>query len=359
MQHVKASRRAEYRAKPLRVPSRTALSEFRRRRCPKTVDASDLHGVSFSWTRNLLVPLWAVIVRFGRRQLADTHMPLLDWNDLHLLLTIAEAGSLNAAAGRLSVAHTTVLRRLAAIEQQMGVPLFERSASGQALTAVVRNALPALMRMSAAAYDVERGLASAVDKLAGTLRVTTTDTLAVTILGDLVAGFRQVHPDITVEWVISNTFADLTKREADIAIRPSSQVPETLIGRRAGVIRYGVYCASQRCGDHAMSWIGLDQSLAASVAGRWLAEHAGKAIVARCDSLVAVRELVAAGVGKAVLPRYLGDPDHRLVLLEDIEATSDLWVLAHADLARSTRVLAFTGFAFDYLRRALPISAPN
>lgn len=285
------------------------------------------------------------------------HMSQLDWDELRLVLAVAETGSLNAAAARFAVNHTTVLRRLAAVERRLGMALFERSPTGQALTPAVERALPALARMAEAALEAERHIVGSLTALDGTLRVTTTDTLAVTLVSGIVAAFAAAHPAVTIELATSNAFANLTRREADVAIRPASDPPETLVGRRVGPVSFAVYSAVGPPPPGRTRWIGVDDSLAASAVGRWLAEHAPAGQIARCDSLVAVRELAAAGIGNAVLPRYLGDPDARLVRLELLDVTADLWVLAHADLARSARVQAFTAFAFERLRQALSSTA--
>lgn len=277
-------------------------------------------------------------------------MPSIDWDDLHILLAIAETGSLNAAAARLAVNHTTVLRRLGAIEKRLGTRLFERSPSGQALTPAVEDALPALLRMADAALEAERRFLGAVTALSGTLRVTTTDTISVTLAGGLIGAFQQLHPDVTIELTTSNVFANLTRREADVAIRPASGVPETLVGRRVGAIAFAVY-ASEGCQNpDALAWIGLDDSLASSAIARWLAANVTAGFAVRCDSLVAACELSAAGIGRAVLPRYLGDADPRLRIVAQLDIAGELWILTHADLARSARVRAFTAFAFDHLK---------
>jgi DNA-binding transcriptional LysR family regulator len=282
-------------------------------------------------------------------------MPSIDWDDLHILLAIADTGSLNAAAGKLSVNHTTVLRRLRAIEKRLGMALFEQLPNGQALTPAVERALPALMRMAEAALEAERRVLGSATELSGTLRVTTTDTIAVTLAADLVSGFRRAHPDVIVELTISNVFANLTRHEADVAIRPASDVPETLIGRRVGPVAFAVYASAIHSENVALPWISLDDSLASSAAGRWLSKNVRDGIAVRCDSLVTARELSAAGIGRAVLPRYLGDVDSRLRFVSPTDIASELWILAHADLARSARVRAFTTFALDHLRKKLAI----
>jgi DNA-binding transcriptional LysR family regulator len=134
-------------------------------------------------------------------------------------------------------------------------------------------------------------------------------------------------------------------------------VPETLVGRRVGPIAFAIYAGAGLTTD-ALPWIGLDDSLTSSAIARWLAANVSSGFAARCDSLVAARELAAARIGRAVLPRYLGDADARLQLVSPLAIVGELWVLAHADLARSARVRAFTAFAFDHLRGKITASVP-
>ncbi len=280
-------------------------------------------------------------------------MALTGWNDLEIVLAVAETGSLNAAARRLRVNHTTVLRRLAAIERRFGMPLFERSAAGQALTPALEQALPALLRMAEAASEAERQFAGAERALGGTLRLATSDTLAVTLIGELVAAFRAAHPGIVVEMTTANAFANLTRREADVAIRPAADIPANLVGRRVGPVAFAIYVMAGHPAGIAAPWIGLDDSLSGTAVGRWMADRPAETVAIRVDSFVAARDLAAAGAGRAVLPRYLGDRDPRLRRLETVPAVSEMWVLTHAQLARSARIRAFTSFAFEHLKAAM------
>jgi DNA-binding transcriptional LysR family regulator len=165
----------------------------------------------------------------------------MDWDDLRYVLAVGNAGSLAGAARTLGVNHTTVLRRIGAFEQRLGVRLFERLPTGYVLTAGGEQLIAAARNIDATVTTLERKLAGQDLRLAGTVRVTTTDTVMGSILPEILAEFRHSHPGIQVEIAVSNLMFNLTKREADVAIRPAADPPETLIGRRISGIAFAVY----------------------------------------------------------------------------------------------------------------------
>jgi molybdate transport repressor ModE-like protein len=268
----------------------------------------------------------------------------IEWDDFRYVLAVAEHGSLAAAARALGVNHTTVLRRVNAFEEAQGLRLFERLPGGYALTAGGEEMLATARQMQGVVTDLERRLAGQDLRLEGTLRVTTTDTLMASVLPRHLAAFRARHPGIELELSIANRFANLTRRDADVALRPAAHPPEALVGRRLAGVAFGLY-AAPGLGPEA-AWIGPDDSLAESAIARWLrATHPGLATPVRADSLVAMREAAAAGLGVAVLPCYLGDTDPRLVRREAMPLpglATELWLLTHEDLRRTARVRAFT-----------------
>lgn len=281
----------------------------------------------------------------------------IDWEDLRYVLAVAEASSLAAAARALGVNHTTVLRRVNAFEERLGLRLFDRLPTGYALTAGGEELLGSARQMAEVVTGLERRLSGQDLRLEGSIRVTTTDTLMTSLLPGVLAGFRTLHPGITVEVTTANAFASLTRRDADIAVRPALSPPETLVGRRVSGVAFAVYGAAagepRRLwpGDAALGeepWIGLDDSLAGSTVARWMRAVLPAARVAlRCDSLVAAAAAAAAGLGLAALPCYLGDtiPGLRRLSEPVPEMATALWVLTHEDLRRTARVSAFTEFA--------------
>ena len=145
----------------------------------------------------------------------------LDWSDLQIFAAIAERGSLGAAARALNVNHTTVSRRIHALEKQLGVRLFSRRASGYVLTDSGEELRVEMQHIQAALESVERRLVGKDARLTGTLRVSTTDTLAVSILMPHIKQFLEAHPEVQLTLSVSNDLANLSRRDADVAIRPA------------------------------------------------------------------------------------------------------------------------------------------
>jgi DNA-binding transcriptional LysR family regulator len=293
----------------------------------------------------------------------------IDWEDLRTVLAVADAASLAAAARALGVNHTTVLRRVNAFEERLGLRLFDRLPSGYALTAGGEELLAVARHMAETVTELERRLSGQDLRLAGSLRVTTTDTLMASVVPPLLAAFRARHPGITVEVATSNAFANLTRRDADVAVRPTADPPQTLIGRRVSGIAFAVYGAPAfRCESEPGTaegepleehpWIGLDDALAGSSVARWMRATLPRAEIAlRCDSFLAARAAAEAGLGLAALPCYLGDLSPALVRFSGPvpEMATGLWVLTHEDLRRTARVSAFTEFAAGVLSRQRPL----
>lgn len=281
----------------------------------------------------------------------------IDWDDLRFVLAVADSGSLNRAASTLRVNRTTVLRRINAFERKHGVRLFERLPSGYTLTDAGNEILAAARGFENAIVSLERKLAGQDLRAEGLVRVTTTDTLLTSVLAKPLTTFKQEHPGITLDVTTSNAFANLSKRDADVAIRPAIDPPEFLMGRRISSVAFAVYAAATL--DHAHErWIGPDDTLAGTSVARWMrSSMLSIRPDIRADSLVSMRELCAAGAGLAALPCYLGDSDARLVRARPpiAEMTTALWVLTHPDLARTARVRLFMDHVAAALGRQRPL----
>jgi DNA-binding transcriptional LysR family regulator len=279
------------------------------------------------------------------------HRTGLPWDDLRLVFAIGTAGTLSGGARQLGIDHSTAFRRLGALEAKLGVRLFDRARDGYAATPAGEAIIREATRFDQVVAALERQLAGADLRPSGAVRVTTTDTL-IGVLAPEIAGFRKSHPEITIELVVANAFLSLTRRDADVALRPATDAPENLTGRRIAGIATALYAARDfRVADHKPlaneNWIGFDESLAHLGSARWLAaEVPSERIVARADSLMAACALAREGLGIAALPCYLGDPDARLRrVAPPIDAmASSLWLLTHPDLKRVARIRAFLDF---------------
>lgn len=282
----------------------------------------------------------------------------IDWQDLRLVLAIGEAGALTAAARRLGVDHSTAFRRLGALEARLGVRLFERARDGYVPTPAGEAAIAGARQLLEKLDGLERRLAGEDLRPSGVVRVTTTDTL-LDLLAPLVAAFRTAHPQIVVELVAAQAFFTLTRRDADVAIRPAATAPEGLAGRRIAAIATALYAApaylAQRANDEDLSshdWIGLDDSLSHLGSARWMQAHIPpERVVCRGSTLLALRALARSGLGLAPLPCYLGDANPALVRVRPPlpEMESALWLLVHPDLRRVARIRAFLDFAAAWL----------
>lgn len=282
----------------------------------------------------------------------------IDWDDLRYVLAVADSGSLNRAAGTLRVNRTTVLRRINAFERKHGVRLFERLPGGYTLTDAGNEILAAARGFENAIVSLERKLAGQDMRAEGLVRVTTTDTLLASVLQVPLATFKQEHPGIALDVTTSNAFANLSKRDADVAIRPAIDPPEFLIGRRISSVAFAVYSADGRGDLVNERWIGPDDTLAGTSVARWMRGAMPSVRPGiRADSLVSMRELCAAGAGLAALPCYLGDSDVRLVRVRPpiAEMATALWVLTHPDLARTARVRLLMDHVSAALGRQRPL----
>lgn len=278
-------------------------------------------------------------------------------DDLQLFLAIARSGSLAGAARTLRVNHSTVFRRLKILEAGLDVRLFDRLAEGYVLTEAGEALRRHAERIEDEAQAIERELSGQDVRLSGKLRLTTTDTLAGSFLAPILHAFHASHPGVGLDLLVTGSFLDLGRREADIAVRPTANPPDDLIGRRLGTIRWGVYGSPDylqahaplvdlaAAGDHR--FIGGNELIAHLVSTRWLDERVPpEAVVLRTNSIVAAQHAARAGMGLAVLPHYMARRDQalRCVLSIGPEVATDLWLLVHPDLRRNARVQAFMSF---------------
>lgn len=278
---------------------------------------------------------------------------LLTLTDLRLVHAIAGAGTLSGAACRLCVDHSTAFRRLNAIERRLGAHLFERARDGYTPTPAGEAARAAAERILDDVGELERRLAGEDMRPSGVVRVTIPDTL-LALTAPLLAGLRAERPEITIELVVANVFLTLTKRDADIAIRPVAAAPDNLVGRRLASLATAPYAGMDYLDRHdgrtalpAHAWIGFDESLTHLASARWLDAHvAPDRIGHRANSLLALQAAARAGMGVAALPCYLGDADPTLRRLHPPLAAmeSSLWLLTHPDLRRVARIRAVLDF---------------
>lgn len=272
----------------------------------------------------------------------------LAWDDFLTVLVIAEEGNLAAAARRIGKSDPTLLRRLNAIERRLGARLFERFRSGYIPTEAGSELLVAARRMRELSMDAERRLSGKDQRLSGRIGLTTTDALFSHVLAPALARFRAIHPLIGIDVSTSSLSLDLNLREADIALRPSTDPGDDLVGRRAGTLSQAIYVAPALAETdlEELDWIGPRADMNYPLLSEWLelSGHGDRCVV-EVDTTLAMRSAAIAGLGAAVLPRYLAADDvlaGRLVAMSRpvAELEIDLWLVTHPDLRMSARVRA-------------------
>src|SRR5262245_22161462 len=280
---------------------------------------------------------------------------MLSWDDFRYVKAIADTRSLAGAAEALGVNHSTVFRRLGQIEQQLGSRLFERGRGGYGLTPSGEEMVELAERMGEDIVSFERRVTGQDLRPSGELRITTSDTMLQHLLSDVLIGFRSTYPEITLDIVVSNLRLNLSKRDADVAVRATYAQPETLAGRKVARIAWAVFgpaALASRGFDPASDgrrhdWIAFTDVVSVAKAMKWLKAHVDEQrIVYKVNTMLGLPEAAAGGVGIVLLPCFIGTSIPGLAQLTpplpDLEG--ELWLLTHPDLRNTARVRAFLDF---------------
>ncbi len=288
---------------------------------------------------------------------------MTDLNDLIYVAAVTQTGSLSAAARQLNVNHSTVFRRIAQIEAGLGVRLFERDAGRYVATAAGEEVAAA---GAAIAQTAERSLLKVAGRdlrPSGVVRITTTDSFATTLLTPVLALCRAQYPQIALQVGIDNNMLDLSKRDADIAVRPTRQPPDYLVGKRIAPLAFAVYGAKGYLKNTKAStlpehqWICLGESQERHRSVQWLQKVVPLAQVGyRIDGFASVARACADGLGFAVLPCFIGDSLAPLRRVHEPipDLASELWVLTHPDLRRTARIQTVLQFLYQELGKLSP-----
>lgn len=287
----------------------------------------------------------------------------LDWNDYEIALRIADAGSLSKAARQVGLSHPTIFRRINAVEEKLGVRLFERFRSGYQPTAAGEEVVAVARKIAELTTETERRMAGRDHRPSGLVRIAATDSLLFALLAPEIARLRRLEPDITLEFIISNEVSNLALREADIAVRPAREPDQHLVGRKIGVIRQGIY--AHRSFDlngadpqrlHSLPWLSPSPYMIYNQLHSWMKKEGyDDACICTADTVLGLYAAVRSGVGLAVLPGYLAETDGELVRIGAYidEVAVDLWLLTHPDLRHTVRVRAI----LDRLANSRPLRA--
>lgn len=286
---------------------------------------------------------------------------MFDWSDLRYFLAVARHGSTIAAARALRISQSTVQRRLSELERRLGLALFKRHASGYRLTEFGSEMLPYAERVEHAVQTFEQQKASIERGAIGVIRLTCPEPIMSRITDSkLLERFHATHPNLRVEFVMSDKYLDISKGDADVALRSGDTDDDVLVGRKVADSFWGIYASRAYVDRHgkpgsidamnAHAVIGFDDTMAKHRAATWLREVApGARIVARVNSVLGLVSAAKTGIGLAPLPTALGDAEADFIsVLGPVPALTRSWrLLTHPDLRRTPRISAL----FDFIKQ--------
>jgi DNA-binding transcriptional LysR family regulator len=291
---------------------------------------------------------------------------MIDWDDVRYFLAVARGGSVRAAAERLGVNHSTVLRRIAQLEEQLGAQMFEKLPSGYRLTEAGEEVLEFAEQMEASSHRLETRIFGRDQGIRGLLRVTLAPTLATHLLMPDFAEFARLHPEIEMDILSSGELANLTNRQADVAIRvvyDRKTLPLNLHGLKGPELFGSVYMSRERLAawrggaPDPIRWIVISPDGIQDWARKGEVRTAGAAfrVTDGEAQIIAVRQ----GLGITTLPCFVGDADPLLVRAPgaDLHMYGTLWLLTQGETRKTKRVRLFTAFVSRRLASYAPLLA--
>jgi len=293
-----------------------------------------------------------------------------DWGLYRSFLAVLREGTLSGAARALGLTQPTIGRHVEALEQALGVQLFARTRHGLAPTEAAEALRADAEALEASAATLLRTASGQSERVRGAVRVTASEVVGVEVLPPILAALRAQWPELVIELVLANAVQDLTRRDADIAVRMTAPTQVALVARRIGTIPLGFHAHRaylERCGtpanleelaDHTL--IGFDRETPALRGLLRGTEGLSRSIFAfRADSDLAQLAAIRAGYGIGVCQRQIGarDPNLSHLLPDAFEVTLETWVAMHESLRTSPRCRAVFDALVDGLR-AYIASAP-
>lgn len=285
---------------------------------------------------------------------------MMDWDDLRVFAAVARTGRVSAAARELGVEHTTVSRRVTALERDLGVPLFYRTARGYKLTAHGQSALASAETMERAAFGLGARVRERAGAVAGRVRVAMLEEHATYWLTPQLPALRARLPAIELEILTGIPPIDLARGDAELAVRTPRPQQSGLAAVRLAAVSSGLYVARARAGRKrerermGMRVDGTSRGLPLCVyseayhrlqSAAWFQPVlAAGEIVLRTNSTSALASAARAGVGFAVLPRQVGDAFEDLVAVSADLSQGEFWLVTHPEYRRDPKVRAVAAF---------------
>jgi DNA-binding transcriptional LysR family regulator len=285
----------------------------------------------------------------------------VEWDDYRYFLAVAKAGSLSGAARLMCVDQSTVGRRLAALEAQVGTRLFDHTPEGYVLTAAGESVRAEVDRLEEGFLAVERRLAGGDARLEGVVRLAITEVFANAFLIPHLLELRSQHPGLSLELLTGNSPIDLARREADLAVRLGMAPKQpNLVVRQIGVAAFGLYALPDYLARHGRprlhdglnghQVVGYGGDLSSVPLARFVDERAQKAtIVLRANGVASVFEAVSVGLGIGALPCILGA--RGLKRIGPVGGIIPILSVVHQDLLRNGRIRAVLRFLSEVIKR--------
>ncbi len=280
----------------------------------------------------------------------------MDWDGLKVVLALGRRGTLSGAAVMLGVSHPTVSRKLTALQESLGVRLFERTPEGWLMTAEGEKLFGVAEEVEEKLLVVDRVLSGRDLRLSGTLRVWTPDIFVRGFVQEFRA-FVELYPSIRLEIDAENSIPNLVRRETDIQLmfdyHMYQTIPEAVVGRKLGRVSYAVYgtealatkASFEKHGDVTnLPWMSWHPRLGARMTEAWMKQNIPPhKVVCQVDRATNMVDCVAAGMGAMILPCFVMDPLANVRRLTPIlpEMGVDLWLFFHRDLRTTARLRAF------------------
>jgi DNA-binding transcriptional LysR family regulator len=279
----------------------------------------------------------------------------MDWDALRVFLAVARAGRLSAAARRLNVEHTTVSRRLAQLEAELGVPLFYRTVSGHLLTAHGQNLLPSAEAMESAAVSAASRAREGSATLAGRVRLALAPEFASRWLARHLPAFHARHPQIQLQVLVGTRQRDLSRGEAELAVQSPRPQQQGLVAVRIARAAAALYAAKSLTGGRrlriasveSMRGLGLlayTSSFLMLQDAPWFQPVLDSCVVLETNSTHLLLAAARAGLGVAVLPHFVARGHDDLLLVSDDVSEHDVWLVTHPEFRRDPRVRATADF---------------
>jgi DNA-binding transcriptional LysR family regulator len=296
---------------------------------------------------------------------AQNRMRDFDWNDLQAFLAMARAGRLTVAAQQMGIDHSTLSRRIAALEATLGAPLFERRSVGFVLTPEGEGLIGDAEAIETLALRMRSRLDEGAAALTGTVRVGTPEGFGTYFLAPRMAGLSAAYPELEVELVANPRAFSLSKREADLAVSMARPPQGRVYAHKLVDYALGLYASPDYCASHAPirsredlaqhRWVGYVDDLIWTVELDYLPQIApGIVPRLRISNVISQMTALTGHSGIGVLPHFIARGETGLVpvLPRKVRLVRSYWLVTHADTRDLARIKAMTDFIVQTVQAA-------